>query len=167
MDTVIYARVSTISQDYDRQVNELSEVAIKNGWTVKKIFAEKISGAKKNDEREALQDMISYVEANCINKVMVLELSRLGRDTLQVLQAIELLNSKGISVYIHNYRIETLTSDGKINPMSQFLITILAEVGCMEQVGRKQGYKKSAEQMKSDYDEKLRLLKKGIHFVIY
>ena len=86
-----------------------------------------------------------------------------------------------LSLYIQNYNIETLTADGKVNPMSQFLITILAEVARMERktirervesgynnfranggkVGRKEGYRKSDEEMREQYAEELRLLKKG------
>lgn len=179
---VIFARVSTNIQDYDRQVNELTAVASSRDWNVEAIFAEKVSGAKKNNERTELKNMIEYVEAHKINKVIVTELSRLGRDTLQVLEVIEMLNSKGISLYIANYNIETLTAEGKVNPMSQFLITILAEVARMERktikermdsgynnyrsnggkVGRKVGYKKSDADMLEQYAEEVKYLKKGI-----
>ncbi len=181
MKTVIFARVSTNVQDYDRQVNELTVLAKSNGWSVEAVFAEKISGAKANTERTELLNMISYVESNHINKVLVTELSRLGRDTLQVLEVIQMLNEKGISLYIQNYNIETLTKDGKVNAMSQFLITILAEVARMERktirervesgyknyranggkVGRKIGYKKAEETIREQYTEEIKLLKKG------
>ena len=179
--TVIFARVSTSVQEYDRQVNELTALANGNGWSVESVFAEKISGAKSNNDRVELLNMISYVEANHIDKVLVTELSRLGRDTLQVLEVIEMLNGKGISLYIQNYNIETLTKEGKVNAMSQFLITILAEVARMERkiirervesgyknfranggkVGRKAGYQKSESDMKEQYTEEIKLLKKG------
>ena len=179
--TVIFARVSTNVQDYDRQVNELTVLAKSNGWSVETVFAEKISGAKANTERAELLNMISYVESNHIDKVLVTELSRLGRDTLQVLEVIEMLNKKEISLYIQNYAIETLTKGGKVNAMSQFLITILAEVARMERktireriesgynnyrakggrVGRKTGYKKAEEAMKTQYVEEIKLLRKG------
>lgn len=120
---VIFARVSTGAQEYDRQLNELSALAESNGWSVEAVFSEKISGAKANTERTELMNMINFVEAKHINKVLVTELSRLGRDTLQVLEVIETLNSKGISLYIQNYNIETLTQEGKVNAMSQFLVT--------------------------------------------
>lgn len=181
MKTVIFARVSTNVQDYDRQVNELTVLAKSNGWSVEAVFAEKISGAKANTERTELLNMISYVESNHIDKVLVTELSRLGRDTLQVLEVIEMLNKKEISLYIQNYAIETLTKEGKVNAMSQFLITILAEVTRMERktirervesgynnyranggkVGRKTGYKKAEEAMKTQYIEEIKLLRKG------
>ena len=182
MKTVIFARVSTNFQEYDRQVDELTALANNNGWCVEAVFAEKISGAKKNAERAELSRMIKYVETNNIDKVLVSELSRLGRNTLQVLEVIESLNNKGISLYIQNYNIETLMADGSENPMSQFLITILAEVARMERktirervasgyknyrenggkVGRKQGYRKSEEAMREEYSEVFKLLKKDI-----
>lgn len=181
MKTVIFARVSTNIQDYNRQVNELTVLAKSNGWSVEAVFAEKISGVKANTERTELLNMISYVESNHIDKVLVTELSRLGRDTLQVLEVIEMLNKKEISLYIQNYAIETLTKEGKVNAMSQFLITILAEVARMERktireriesgynnyrakggrVGRKTGYKKAEEAMKTQYVEEIKLLRKG------
>lgn len=181
MKVVLFARVSTNIQDYDRQINELTALSARNEWEIVASFAEKVSGAKKNTERTELLRMVEYVEANHINKVLVTELSRLGRDTLQVLEVIEMFNNKGISLYIQNYNIETLTDDGKVNPMSQFLITILAEVARMERktikermdsgyqnyranggvVGRKQGYRKSDEVMREEYAEEIRLLKKG------
>lgn len=180
--TAIFARVSTNIQDYERQVNELTTLAKGKGWSVEAVFCEKISGAKANMERKELIRLIDYVQANRISKVAVTELSRLGRDTLQVLEVIERFNSLGISLYIQNYNIETLNEDGTVNPMSQFLITILAEVARMERktirervesgynnyranggkVGRKQGYKKTAEVMRKQYAEEIRLLRKGI-----
>ena len=178
----IFARVSTNVQDYERQVNELTTLAHCNCWSVEAVFCEKVSGAKKNIERKELSRMVDYVQAHHINKVAVTELSRLGRDTLQVLEVIEQFNRLGISLYIQNYGIETLTENGEVNPMSQFLITILAEVARMERkqirercesgyknfranggkVGRKEGYKKSDEAMREQYAEVIRLLRKGI-----
>lgn len=179
---VIFARVSTNVQEYERQVNELTALANRNGWSVEATFAEKVSGAKKNVERKELAKMVEFIKSNSINKVLVTELSRLGRDTLQVLEVIEMFNHEGISLYIQNYNIETLTAQGEVNTMSQFLITILAEVARMERktirervesgyknyranggkVGRKGGYRKSDEAMAEQYAEEIRLLKKGI-----
>ena len=180
---VIFARVSSTNgaQDYERQINDLQALASANNWTVEAVFAEKVSGAKKNIERTELMNMIDYINSHDINKVLVTELSRLGRDTLQVLQAIEILNQNKVSVFIQNYNIETLTPKGEINPMSQFLITILAEVARMERktirervasgyqnfrnnggkVGRRIGYTKSDEAMREECAEELRLLKRG------
>lgn len=179
---VIFCRVSTKVQDYQRQLNDLTELANLKGWSVEYSFCETISGATTNDKRKELVTMLDYIAKNNIEKVMVTELSRLGRDTLQVLEVIEILNEAGVSLYIQNYNIETLTPDGKINAMSQFLVTILAEVAKMERrtirermesgydnfikaggrVGRKPGYRKTDDLLLVEYAEELRLLKKGI-----
>lgn len=162
---VLYCRVSTQVQDYERQVSDLTQFAKKHQWEIAETFTEKISGAKKNDERKELTSLLSYARVHYINRVLVTELSRLGRDTLQVLAAIDMLNKAKVSLYIMNYNIETLTPDGKVNLMSQFMITLLAEVARMERrtikermasgynnfrtnggkVGRKTGYRKSDE----------------------
>lgn len=179
---VILARVSTQSQDYERQINELSEYANTHGLEIVKIFANKISGVKQNEERSEITDMIQFVKANHVDKVLVLEISRLGRNTLEALKVIELLNQEKICLFVKNYAIETLDEAGNINPMAQFLITILLEVARMERctirqrmesgyrnhlssggsVGRKVGYKKDDEAMKEEYKEEIKLLKKGI-----
>ena len=183
---VIFARVSSTNdrQSYDRQINDLTQLAATYNYFVAGVFAEKISGATKNFERKELTRMIEFVNSNQIDRVLVTELSRLGRDTLQVLQTIEILNQNRISLYIQNYSIETLTPEKQINPMSQFLITILAEVARMERksienrlvsgyqnfrnaggvVGRKTGFRKSDEVMKDQYQEEIKMLKKGYSF---
>jgi DNA invertase Pin-like site-specific DNA recombinase len=128
--------------------------------------------------------MIKYVNDNLIDKILVTELSRLGRDPLQILQTIEILNENRISLFIQTYNIETLLEDKTINPMSQFLVTILAEIARLERraienrlssgyhnfrdkggiVGRKVGFKKSHELMKEEYNEEIKLLKKGYSY---
>lgn len=179
---VLYCRVSTQVQDYERQVSDLTQFAKKHQWEIAETFTEKISGAKKNNERKELTFLLSYARVHYINRVLVTELSRLGRDTLQVLAAIDMLNKAKVSLYIMNYNIETLTPDGKVNPMSQFMITLLAEVARMERrtikermasgynnfranggkVGRKTGYRKSDKDFRTQYKDVFRLLGKGV-----
>ena len=183
---VLYCRVSSSNdrQSYDRQISDLNQLADSLNYDVVDIFAEKVSGAKKNNERKELNKMIDFVNTNHIDKVLVTELSRLGRDTLQVLKTIEILNQHKISLVIQTYNIETLTPDKEINPMSQFLVTVLAEIARMERrtiqnrlhsgyqnyransgkVGRKQGYRKSADDMKMEYAEEIKMLKKGYSY---
>lgn len=181
MKVVIYGRVSTTNQEYDRQVNELRSLAVVRGWQVVGEFVEKISGARKNQERPELMKMLDFIGKNEVGKVLVWEMSRLGRNTLQVLEVIEQLNEKKVSVYIKNYDMETLDEKGEQNPMISFLITTLAEMAKIERgnirernrsgydnyrknggkVGRKQGYRKTDEQMLVQYSDVAKYLKKG------
>ena len=179
---VIFSRVSTFAQDYQRQTDELLEYADKMGYSVEKVFEEKISGAKKNEERKELMAMMSFIKSNRIEKVLTWELSRIGRNAVQVLQVIEMLNEAEISLYIKNYNLETLNSNGTINPLSQFMVQILNSVNEMERqtivmrlrsgysaarskgirVGRKTGVQvKSDDQFLKENKEVAKLLKQG------
>lgn len=179
---VIYARVSTAGQDYERQLSELREYASRMGYEVVKEFSEKISGAKKIAEREALADLLKYVEENKIDKVLIYECSRLSRRAVDFLQVVEYLTEHGISVYIHQNGLETLLPNGGPNPIAQLVLGILAQFNSMERglirsrmesgynhfrrqggkVGRKVGYRKSADEMKTQYSKEIQLIKKGI-----
>ena len=89
MKVVIYARVSTVIQDYDRQIDELRDYAERMNFQVVKVFSEKVSGAKKVAERNALSELLDYVEAHHIDKVLIYECSRLSRRIVDFLQVIE------------------------------------------------------------------------------
>ena len=179
---VIYARVSTNSQDYDRQISDLREYAKKMDYIVVKEFSAKISGAKKVAEREQLSELLQFVEAHNIDKVLIYECSRLSRRIVDFLQVIEQLTEKGISLFILQNSLETLQSDGKPNPIAQLVMGMIAQFCSMERslirsrmksgydhfrsnggkVGRKQGYTKTVDAMKEEYAEEIRLLRKGI-----
>lgn len=178
---IIYARVSTAGQDYDRQLAELKGYADHMGYDVIKTFSEKISGAKKVEERQAMTELLNYVEVNKVDKVLIYECSRLSRRAVDFLSIIEIFNEKKISLYIHQNGLETLLPSGEINPIATLVLGILAQFNSMERslirsrmesgynnfrnnggvVGRKTGYRKTSEQMKEEYAEEIRLLKKG------
>lgn len=178
---IIYARVSTAGQDYDRQLAELRQYADRMGYDVVKTFSEKISGAKKVEERQAMTELLNYIEVNKVDKVLIYECSRLSRRAVDFLSIIEIFNEKKISLYIHQNGLETLLPNGKINPIATLVLGILAQFNGMERslirsrmesgynnfrrnggvVGRKTGYRKTTEQLKEEYAEEIRLLKKG------
>ena len=178
----IYARVSTQGQDYQRQLNELREYASRMNYEVVREFSEKISGAKSVAERQALTELLDYAAANRIDKVLVYECSRISRRAIDFLQVIEQLTQMKVSVYILQNGLETLMADGSVNPIAQLVLGIIGQFNSMERslirsrmssgyqhfrsnggkVGRKEGYKKSDEQMKEQYSKELSLLKKGL-----
>lgn len=98
LTAVIYARVSTNCQDYERQLNDLREYANRMGYDVVKEFAEKISGAKKVAEREALTELLSFVEAHNVDKVLIYECSRLSRRVADFINIVDRLNELHISL---------------------------------------------------------------------
>ena len=90
----LYCRVSSEGdrQSTTRQVEDLKKFCESNGYTIKGTYEEHISGAKKNEQRKVLMDCLNYSCTNHVSVIAVLELSRLGRSTLQVLKSLEMLH---------------------------------------------------------------------------
>ena len=186
MKVVILARVSTDKQLYERQVVQMEQYCKSVGWDVAKVFANKVSGTKKNEDRPEIMEMLQYIEQNNIDKVCVLEISRLGRNTLEALKVIELLNEKKICLFIKNYNLETLDAKGNVNPITSLICTILLEISSMERrtiiermasgrdqyiakcratgkkMGRPSTYRKSDDTMREQYKKEISLLKQGM-----
>ena len=116
---VILARVSTDRQEYRRQINELKSLCQKMDWDIVGTFANKVSGAESFENRIELKDM---------------EISRLGRNTLEVLKVIQILNENKVSLYIKNYSLETLNAYGTVNPVASLICTILLEIASLERL---------------------------------
>jgi len=181
MKVVIYSRVSTLTQDYKRQTEELMEYSKQMNYEVLGVFQEKVSGGKSNEERPQLVKMVEFVNENEVNKVLCWELSRIGRNTIEVLKTIKLLNDNCISLYIKNHNLETLNEKCEVNPLSQFMIQILTSVSEMEKttirqriksgyenyrknggkVGRKEGFKKDTDVLMKEHKDIVKLLKQG------
>lgn len=178
---VIYARVSTSAQDYTRQITELRKHAKKQNYEIVKEFSEKISGGKKVEERTAIKEMLDFVRFNKVDKVLIFECSRLSRRQLDFLSIIEQLTELGVSLFILQNGLETLLPDGKPNPIANLCFGIIAEFNNLEKnlirarmasgyehhrasggrVGRKEGFRKSEEEYRRNYEREISLLAKG------
>lgn len=180
---VIYARVSSTNdrQNTQRQIEDLTRFANSNDYSIIGTYEEHISGATKNENRTVLMECINYCIANKVNYILLSELSRLGRSTLQVLKSLEMLHEAGVSVYIQNLGIYTLNATGEANPIASIMVTVLAEMANIERsnivyrlnsgrenyianggkLGRKKGSIKTTEQKKEEYKEVISLLKRG------
>ena len=178
---VIYARVSTSTQDYTRQITELRNYAWKQNYQIVREFSEKISGGKKIEERAAIKELLDFVKSNEVEKVLVYECSRLSRRQLDFLYIIEQLTEARVSLYILQNGLETLLPDGRPNPIANLCFGIIAEFNNLEKhlirarmasgyehhrasggrVGRKEGYRKSESEFRTQYDREITLLSKG------
>ena len=181
---VIYSRVSSEGnrQDTERQTNELIEYANKMGYELVGVYEEKVSGFKKNEDRPIFSRMLEEIEKGTIDKVLVWELSRIGRSVIQSLQNIQLLTDKKVSIYIKNFNLETLNDDKTPNSLSMFMVQILFSVANMEaqltksrmvsgyrnhiknggKVGRKSGSIETEEETIQKHTDILKLLKKKL-----
>ena len=178
----LYCRVSSEGdrQSTLRQVEDLKKFCLANDYTIKGIYEEHISGAKKNEQRKVLMDCLNYCCTNHVSVLAIHELPRLGRSTLQVLKSLEMLHEAKVSVYILNLGLFTLQEDGKVNPIASIICTVLAEMGNVErnlisqrlQSGRalykanggkfgNAGYRKPREKKAEEYRDVISYLRKG------
>lgn len=182
MKVVIYTRVSTNIQDCERQISELEQYAKVMRYDVVEVFKETISGAYKNEDRPIFSEMVKFIADHKIDKVLCWELSRLGRNTIEVLKTIQLFNDSKVSLYIKNYNIETLKEDKTVDLLGSFMIQILSSVYEMERnqikermvsgynhyrskggkVGRKQGWNKNDNEILNEYKDVVKKLKQGL-----
>jgi DNA invertase Pin-like site-specific DNA recombinase len=67
MKVVLFVRVSGKGQSYDRQVSELSEYAVAQGWQAGALIEEKASGSKVPlHKRQGIKDLFSLVESKLV-----------------------------------------------------------------------------------------------------
>ncbi len=128
----IFTRVSTRGQDTARQEDDLQKVARARRFKVVRVIRETISGAASNEAREGVQQLLELARQKAIEKVLVQEVSRLGRSTSEILKVVEELTEQRVSIFVQNFNLETLKPDGSRNPLAQFMFTMLAEFSRME-----------------------------------
>lgn len=110
MSRIGYARVSTIDQNLDRQLELLSNCD--------KIFTDKASG--KNLERAGLQKMLDYIREGDI--VVVTELKRLGRNNKELTETMYLIQSKNATLEVLNLPVLTGIEDDNLRRLLNNLI---------------------------------------------
>ena len=180
---VIYSRVSSQGdrQDTARQVRDLELLAKQRNMKVAKIYEEHISGAKKTQERPILRECLEYCFTNDVEILLISELSRLGRNVDDVLANVRLCKEKHLNVYFQKEQLSIFNDDGKEHPFLTIFIAVLGTCAEMERenikfrlnsgkaqymakggkVGRKEGYRKSDEELQEQYAGVIKQLRKG------
>lgn len=180
---VIYARVSSEGdrQNVERQLHDLSEYAESQNLTIEQIFKEHISGAKKNSQRQQLQDMFTFAEENGIDIILCSEMSRLGRSVYEVQESIKRAIDHNINIYFQKENLSLFNPDGTQSMITPIVVTVLSVCSQIERdsirfrlnsgrrlamergvkMGRPKNATKPESQFKDEYAEVIRLLKKG------
>ena len=180
---VIYSRVSSQGdrQDTARQVRDLELLAKQRNLSVAKIYEEHISGAKKTQERPILRECLEYCFSNSVDILLISELSRLGRNVDDVLANVRLCKEKHLNVYFQKEQLSIFDASGKEHPFLTIFIAVLGTCAQMERenikfrlnsgkaqymakggkVGRKEGYRKSDEELQEQYAGVIKQLRKG------
>lgn len=127
-----YARVSTIDQNLDRQIEAL------NAEGVDKIYSEKLSGGTV--DRPELQAL--FVELKKGDTLVITDLTRFSRSTKDLFNLVEIIKEKGC--YLKSIK-DTWLDVSSDNPYSEFLLTIMAAVSQLERDLTKQRQREGIE----------------------
>ena len=113
---VFYIRCSTEEQNEARQIESANEVG------AEKLFVDKASG--KNRDRAYLKEMLDYVREG--DTIYCSDISRIARNTKDLLNIVEELNNKGVYFVSLKEKIDTSTPQGK------FMLTVFGAMAELE-----------------------------------
>ena len=172
-------------QDYQYQIDTLTEICKQRDWEIVKVFGNYVSGAAPLEKRQEILDLIAFVKENKIDYCCATSIDRVSRDLLTGVQIIRTLADNGVNLYLANYNLETL-QDGKISAITEMLLSVVLSVASYEReqirtrlsmgyrayvqrrkenpelrLGR-QGYQKSEDAYREEYAKELSLMRKGI-----
>lgn len=121
---ILYCRVSTVEQKTDRQRINEKEYNL--------VIEDKCSGAIPFFEREGGKEIKKYIDNEVKFNLCVWQIDRLGRDLRDIINTIHYFNQKNIGIEFVSQGLKTLDNNGKENPISKLIISILGIVGEME-----------------------------------
>ena len=129
MSKIGYIRVSTEHQETARQQE------IMDSYQVDRIFSEKLSGA--STDRPQLKAMLDYVREG--DTLYIESISRLGCSAKDLLNIIDTLTDKKVTLISHKEKIDTDTPTGK------FMLTVFAALSQLEREQLKQRQREGIE----------------------
>jgi DNA invertase Pin-like site-specific DNA recombinase len=97
-DKIGYVRVSTMDQNADNQIRQLTEAGVVQDC----IFVDRgVSGTKAPRGRPAFSKLLSFIEEHkgAVKFLYVVEISRLGRTTLETITIIQEIEKMGVLVW--------------------------------------------------------------------
>ena len=116
-----YARVSTKSQNLERQLSNEEEFKI--------VYVDVCSGAVPFKERKQACKLLKNKD---ITHITISEITRLGRNMGNILETIEHFTDNGVNILIENLGLTTLLPNGKPNDTASLVINIMSSIGQYE-----------------------------------
>lgn len=120
MSIIAYVRVSKDEQTVDNQLVELRGL-----YAIDKVFSDEgVSGSSKATSRDGFTACLNYLRDG--DTLVVVAIDRLGRNTIDVLETVEALKSKGVRVVSKREGFDLSTDAGRM------VLAVLAAVGQLE-----------------------------------
>ena len=113
MNIAIYCRVSTTDQSCERQERDLLEYAAVLGCKVVGVWKETVSG--KKEHRHERDKVIALARSRDIDAILVTEMTRWGRSTIDLIETLQELNSWGVSLIAQTgFQFDLNTPQGRL-----------------------------------------------------
>ncbi len=118
-----YNRVSTLQQSGDRFKVDAEKYDL--------VLFDKISGSVAFKDRPKGEEIVKLVEQGQVSEIITEEFSRLGRNTGDVIQTLEWLESREVNVIVRNVGLQS-RPEGKKNPIWKMISSIMSSLYEME-----------------------------------
>ena len=119
-----FGEASAYLQNPDVQAQPLLELALQRGWTVYRVYQDRMSGAR--EDRPELQALLADARRGAFRVVLVWRFDRFARSVKQLVLALEEFRSLGIDFISHQEALDTST------PMGKAMFTIIAAMAELE-----------------------------------
>lgn len=180
MGVFFYNRVSTINQNVQRQITNFEKL---KDYNPNNVFIDKVMGNVPFFEREGGNKMYDVITSNGEkNTIVVDSIDRLGRGLIDILKTIKVFTDNNINLKSLKEGFNTLLEDGRENPMSKIVISVMGSIAEMERnrikertsegiqlakakgkyKGRKKGTVQSKERLLERHPVIVSKLKKGL-----
>lgn len=124
MKKVKYIRISSGSQSIYRQQSSNEKFS--------NVYVDVISGTVPMNHRPEGSKMMEEILSGSVSELHTTNVDRLGRNTLDILNTLQICSEQKVNVCIESLGISSLLPNGKENHIFQIVITILAQISQME-----------------------------------
>ena len=121
---VLYTRVSTLEQNPDRQLT--------NSKDYDYILTDYCSGSIPFYERPKGSEVKKMIDNGTLTRLVIHDVTRIGRNTLDVLSIWSELTERGIVIECKNPNIRNINDDGKVDKFSELMLSILSTMSQFE-----------------------------------
>lgn len=118
---VRYARISTISQNLDRQIKDDL-----------RVYSDKCSGAVQFEERPSAKKLLKDIQGRKLNHVVTDSIDRLGRNTKDILHTIEYFEANQVQLESEKEGLKLFNNEGKVNPTTKLTLSIMSSLAEFE-----------------------------------
>ena len=121
---VLYTRVSTLEQNPDRQLTNSKEYDY--------VLTDYCSGSLPLYQRPKGSEIKKMIDNKSLTRLVIHDVTRIGRNTLDVLSIWSELTERGIVIECKNPNIRNINDDGKVDKFSELMLSILSTMSQFE-----------------------------------